>query len=48
MAMSGEKDGIDRFPISVSYQKSDKSLIARISPGSVNIIRINYLIITGA
>lgn len=47
MAMSGEKDSIDRFPISVSYLKRDKSLIARISPGSVDMIRVNYLIITG-
>ena len=48
MAMSGEKDSINRFPISVSYQKRDKSLIARISSGSADMIRVNYLIITGA
>ena len=48
MAMSGEKDSINRFPISVSYQKRDKSLIVRISPGTADMIRVNYLIITGA
>lgn len=48
MAMSGEKDNIDRFPISLSYLKRDKSLIARISPGSANMIRVNYLIVIGA
>lgn len=48
MAMSGEKDSIDRFPISVSYLKRDKSLIARISSGSANMIRVNYLIVIGA
>ena len=48
MAMSGEKDSIDRFPISVSYLKRDKSLIARISSGSADMIRVNYLIVIGA
>lgn len=46
--MNGDKNMVDRFPISVSYKWSDNSLIARISPGSASTIRVNYLIVIGA
>lgn len=44
---SGDRDGIDRYPISSGYSGDTGEITVKMTDGNSEIVRINYLIVLG-